>query len=570
VVSTIGAAELMRRAARISGPGASDTYLSAARAFDIAEDIDGLAMAFEQVDPSDLPASRLALYYLLKSSIEASRSDWPAAHTALETGLTHAPAEGLMGEYAHARTQLCSAHGDYICAADSLIDEYLLDPEAPGQTDAIWQMMDRGPGQTLKVLAQSSEHSSWWSLKEQLSSSFSIADQRRRLVQWNTQNADHPLMITPPAVLGDLVGALWEPEHIALILPLEGVFGNAGRAVRDGFISAYLHDEDPGKPKVTIYNSQDGESLGVLFERILTDGADMIVGPLTKPNVEAFNALNPHLPVLALNYLSDDPALPQATSTANIKQLGLAIEDEANTVIDRLLVQDAQRLLVLHSDADWSRRAANQIAENWPHEVTSKSFKDLKTVTESIGEAMLVAQSRERHQAIVDDLREEVEFLPRARQDLDAVVLFVSNIEANAVVPALRYHFADDLPVYATSQVLRNVRTSAGLDTLAGFQICDMPFNLITSDFTRSLKSAFSLRADNLTPLFVLGVDAYSVSNQMTLLSAAQPRLLANTGDLTLNPAGQFRRALVWGYVSDGEFRAIPVVVDTAASSAGR
>ena len=175
---------------------------------------------------------------------------------------------------------------------------------------------------------------------------------------------------------------------------------------------------------------------------------------------------------------------------------------------------------------------------------------------------MLVDASQDRFDALQQLLGEDLEFLPRARKDLDAVVVFVSNIEANAVVPALKYHFADDLPVYASSQVAREARSEIGLDILGGFQICDMPFNLLDSPFKKELTQVFNLGADNLTPLYVLGVDAYSVSNQLMLLTSDQPRLLANTGELTMNDQGQFRRELVWGYISQGELRPVPVVVD--------
>ncbi|MDA1073730.1 MAG: penicillin-binding protein activator [Proteobacteria bacterium] len=556
---SVGADTLMRRASRAQGAEAAQLYLQAAQAFRLADDPDGMDQALSQIDTAALPAPLHSFYYLLRSEVAFAHNDWLAAQSAL-TRATNTLQRGdphTAELYAHIAS-LCMQRNDPICAANALIDQSLAGEAqlTSAHNDQIWHLMDQVSGTILTSLAgESDRHAAWWQLKARLSSSFSIAEQRRRLAQWNADFPDHPLLNPPPQALDTLVALAWKPRQIALILPLQGVFANAGKSVRDGFISAYLYDTDPDKPTVRIYDSQ-AEPLPLLYERVLNDGCDMIVGPLTKTMVDAFNDLNPEIPVLALNYLDGNVA------AANLKQLGLAIEDEAETVVDRLLQSNADSILVLHSEADWSRRAAEHVAAHWPYAIVTQGFKDLKTVTEAVGGAMLVDASQDRFDALQQLLGEDLEFLPRARKDLDAVVVFVSNIEANAVVPALKYHFADDLPVYASSQVAREARSEIGLDILGGFQICDMPFNLLDSPFKKELTQVFNLGADNLTPLYVLGVDAYSVSNQLMLLTSDQPRLLANTGELTMNDQGQFRRELVWGYISQGELRPVPVVVD--------
>ena len=94
-------------------------------------------------------------------------------------------------------------------------------------------------------------------------------------------------------------------------------------------------------------------------------------------------------------------------------------------------------------------------------ELTVQPFTDLRTITESVGTAMHVAGSQSRRDELARLLGEELEFLPRAREDVDAVVALIDNTEANALVPALRFHFASDLPVYASSQTTRAVRVRA-------------------------------------------------------------------------------------------------------------
>jgi hypothetical protein len=78
---------------------------------------------------------------------------------------------------------------------------------------------------------------------------------------------------------------------------------------------------------------------------------------------------------------------------------------------------------------------------------------------------MGVSDSQQRREQMAKLLDEELEFLPRERKDLEAIVAFIDGLQSKALVPALRFHFADELPVFATSQTAR----SQDLDELANF-----------------------------------------------------------------------------------------------------
>ena len=79
----------------------------------------------------------------------------------------------------------------------------------------------------------------WWQLANAVERAFDTGEQRSALASWQREFADHPAARHPPAALARLSSGARGAEHIALLLPLSGQLASAGRAVRDGFISAF-------------------------------------------------------------------------------------------------------------------------------------------------------------------------------------------------------------------------------------------------------------------------------------------------------------------------------------------
>ena len=154
---------------------------------------------------------------------------------------------------------------------------------------------------------------------------------------------------------------------------------------------------------------------------------------------------------------------------------------------------------------------------------------------------MQVAASESRKNDIARIIGHPLEFLPRARGDLDGVVAFTDHVEARALVPALKFHFADQLPVYATSQVARG----NSLKSLAGFEITEMPIFVKPTEAQKAIVDAFALRDTSLGELYALGFDAYRLATWLPILDAnSQVAVPAATGYLWLEEGGRFRREL--------------------------
>lgn len=477
-------------------------------------------------------------------------------------------------------SEACEQNGNHLCAIEAMARYISAQPATgypaghqgsappPGRQalhDRLWRLTAALSPVQVTALAKDHDLAPLWQLRQALSSSRSAREQVAELNAWMNRWSDHAFVSALPGSLARLLQLNPSRHRVGLFVPLSGPLGSAGRAVRDGFIAAYFDDTAPGKPALRIYDSA-ANPIPTLYEQGLVDAVDLIVGPLNKHRLAALSRLHPELPVLGLNYLEGttgthretDPgagsdAAAGATRGGEFLQMGLAIEDEAATISRRLLSEDVQRLLAVHGTEDWAVRGVQALAAGWPHDLELQAFADVRTITESVGEAMQVAASLQRREELQRLLNTSLEFMPRARTDLDGVVAFVNHIEAAALAPALKFHYPGSIPVYASSQ---SVRGASALGELNGFQVAEMPFNLYSDPLWNAVQQAFDGRRGNTAALHALGMDAYLIVNHWQWIADHEP-LYGATGKLQRAEDGRIQRTLAWGSVTRGKVRAM-------------
>lgn len=546
--SVASAAVLMERASRAGADRAAELYLQAAWAFLEAGDPAGADVAYQTLEPGWLDEDTLPGYRLLSAAMALHHGDVETARATIDrlpVALLHSPrAQRIV-------SALCEAEADYSCALRALVSAA---GDDPSDNEQVWRLL--GASLTLADLASAPEASAtgrthlagWRALQKAVIVPFSVEESRTAVRRWIDAHPEHPGAMIPPSAVTDLLESDSRQRRIALLLPLSGPLSRAGEAVRDGFLAASFHAQASSRITVSIYDSAK-EPLPVVYERILADGAELLIGPLQKSAVTELAALNPELPILALNYLDATDAPAGAFS-----QFGLAIEDEAASIAARLQRDGIERALLFHNYEDWSLRARRALSDVPALSLTVQPFTDLRTITEAVGTAMYVQSSQTRHEELERLLNAKLEFLPRAREDVDAVVALVNNTEANALVPALKFHFADQLPVYASSQTTRSIR-SGQLSELNGFHVSELPYFLSGDAIYEALAAPFRLADNPFASLMALGSDAFRVGERLdggrgTLL------LLGSTGLLRQHADGRITRELDWGLISGGRVAA--------------
>ena len=440
-----------------------------------------------------------------------------------------------------------------------------LDDSAGGDLSAYvaaaWRHLSRLPVPMLRRTARSAGSASaklWMDLA--MASNAALTSQAQAAI-WRRFRAEHPAHVAarfpPPNVLGVAVR-----RNVAVLLPLSGDLAQLAEAIRDGFLAAYLEawGEERDRQTVRFYDT-GALSAADAYRQAVLDGADIVVGPLAKSAVAELAALPPERPVVALNNLDDPEPSRDGNGLPSMLQLALAPEDDAAAIAAALTASDVQRVVVFANAAPWSTRAqrrfekelvAQASAEADPIEVAAVgALADNSEATTVVGGLLGVAASQARQAALVEMLGIELEFVPRHRDDVDAVVAFVDGRQLMALKPALDFHLAADLPadllLYAPSQAVRGVAWGR----LEGLRVCNIPWLLHGGPLRRETAALATSRGP-LASLFALGVDGFRVANQLERMTIHSQSVAGSTGILTADGNGRIHRQLAWGRVSNG------------------
>jgi outer membrane PBP1 activator LpoA protein len=383
------------------------------------------------------------------------------------------------------------------------------------------------------------------------------------LAQWRARYPTHPAnSFLNEDVLPQLGVGLEYPPQIALVLPLSGRTATSGIAVRDGFMAALLQQEAARRPQLNVY---DSAAMGALtaYRRAVADGAQFIVGPLVKDDVVALAVSNEvSVLTLALNQLPDETIPSPSTSSppSLMFQFALDPEDEARQVAQRLAADGRMRGLVLLPNDDWGQRvfrAFDSELKTLGGTIAAMRFYDTasRDYSTPITQLLLVDESRARSNALNSILGQRLEFEPRRRGDAQFIFVGAFPAQGRSIRPALRFHLADDLPVYATSHIFEpDTQANSDID---GVLFPHMPLVISPDNVSSELRSTLSkywpARARGNSRLYAFGFDAYRL---VPLLKAGKfgtsNAVPGMTGLLSVDSKGRVRRELDWARVAEG------------------
>lgn len=560
----------LARASHSSASEASRLRLEAALAYFANAEPGPARGAIDLVTPDELDNKSRFDYYELQARLALQEAQYDAAREALAMAVPTGAAQ--RNRYAVTSADLAETELRFLDAAMAMmtIDYGSRDAARDAQVwvDRTWTDVNRIDPDRMSSLAVGDidkTSAAWWDLAISLQRSFDLNAERAAISAWRTQHPRHPAALWPPTSVRAIEIGAAAPSQFALLLPLTGPLEYAGRAVRDGFLAAYFHADANGTVRVYDANNAD---IGSLYEQAGSDGAQVIVGPLQKASVVAMNALAFRtIPVIALNYLPIElPSDPSngAASGPSLIQFGLAIEDEARAIAQRLSADGFTRIVLLQSDVDWSDRASHAFRANFENAggviVATAVISDPRSITDIVGTTMGVSASAARMEALAQTIGTKPEFIPRRRADVDAVVAFVDPSQARALNPAMAFYFASELPIYATSQATTNIGAT-GLAELDGFRTTQLPWHVYPSAVRDEVFAAFTNIRTDLSALYALGVDAYRLADRAGLLAQhATGGLLGETGQLQIQGSGAVVRQPAWAVVSNGRLVALPSV----------
>ncbi|RTE65198.1 hypothetical protein EH243_13210 [Amphritea opalescens] len=423
----------------------------------------------------------------------------------------------------------------------------------------IWRLLTQMPVDQLTQLSQQTDNNyyqqGWYELGLSAGKAHDLSQQNAQLQEWNVLWQSHPAQQTPPDALLAVTSAdTLSAENIALFLPMSGNLQKPAEAIITGFMTAHYNAVQAGKTtaKVTMLDSTKITTAEQLYQLTSERNIDLIIGPLQKEMVESLINFGPApIPTLTLNTA---PGLQQS----NIYQFGLAIEDEAVQAAERAWQDNKRQVLVYTANTDWGTRAASAFKQRFTAlggtVLDSLSYNDDISYSDQVSQLLATDQSAIRKTQITRIIGQRPQFENRRRQDVDAIFLSVLPQMARQIKPTLAFHYAGDVPVYATSHLYTGAKSAIQDQDLNGILFVTTPW-LSSPPSAEHLQLA-QQRDDTdsrFGRLYALGIDAFTLYPYLAQLSASSAaKIDGETGSLSINEHNQVIRTLNWTTFKQG------------------
>lgn len=348
----------------------------------------------------------------------------------------------------------------------------------------------------------------------------------QNIISWRNAYPDHPASLTTAEMLINQLPANTPVANtsatantnntgqIALILPyLVESFYSASDSIERGFMAAQA--EDKGTLAVKTYGSSGKpEEIVALYQQVIADGAQYIVGPLTKDEVSALTNTNLSVPTLVLN-------VPDGLKPAkNQYAYGLSIDNEAQQIVKTARGLGMQTATVILIDDSLETRMAKAFTDAW--------IADAGQIKLQIA----VSPSTD-----LNTIKNDISSTP-------SDMIFLAATAENA--RSLRPYLGTATPTFSLSHIFAGIPANPDDAPLAGIRFLDMPWVLASNHeaFPAYAKASADIGPGELQRWFALGVDAYKLITLIAQHPTQAVSFRGLTGKVKLEATGEISREL--------------------------
>ena len=394
----------------------------------------------------------------------------------------------------------------------------------------------------------------------------------RSLDDWKSRYPDHPAISFIPTQLTDLPElSPYQPENIAVLLPLSGRFKQQGEAIQYGLLHAYYKQQKNRTtlampaPKFHFYDTQS-QGIEQITAQFQEQKIDFVIGPLLKNKVEEFLPLAQRLPVLALNsfpkqQLTEDPET-ENRQIAWHYAFPLSPEEEAKQAARLIFAKQHKKPLLLAPDSDYGQRIAQAFNQQWTvlsrnnnSQVETYFFNNKEKLAPFIARILQTDKSKRRitQMKVITGL--PLKTKERSRRDIDAIYIISKRDELLMLKPFIDVAispFAETIPLYASSR--SHLRDNQNKE-LSKLTFSDSPFLLgIENKTLQEIQRAWTKQSFTILRLFALGFDSYQlVERLMQLQSTENSSYQGLVGQLSLDPTNTVQAKLSWAQYQRGK-----------------
>ena len=378
------------------------------------------------------------------------------------------------------------------------------------------------------------------------------------LQTWKTTYPQHPALTGFPIELVKAMATTpYAPSQIAVLAPLTGKRAVAGKAIRDGMLSAYYQVNAADRIDLRFYDTAT-VSADKLYLQALDDGADFVVGPLLKSNLAKVLPLVKDVPIISLN------KLPETLAAENIYYFSLSSNDEAIAAAKKMHHDGIKHPLVLAPNNRTGNRLSEEFNKQWQSLTDASSetykYKSRSDMQNTVTSLFAVTSSNQRIRLMHNLVGADVKAKTRSRRDIDAIYIIATPSEAMLAIPYIsttQNPYAPQVTVYASSRTHGNNLSRSQNRDLNGLIFSDMPW-LLNPD--RDLKQQTLALWPNMSKiqqnLFAMGYDTFKlIPTLLQLRNFPNLRLAGQTGILYINDNGIIEREFSWAKYRSGKIK---------------
>ncbi|QAV23625.1 penicillin-binding protein activator [Proteus hauseri] len=309
--------------------------------------------------------------------------------------------------------------------------------------------------------------------------------------------------------------------------------------------------------QVIVYDT-NSQPIDVLLKKVQQDGANLIVGPLLKPEVMKTIELQSGIPVLALNELDTVPA------ATTVCFFSLSPEDETRNAAQHLRQQQKSNPLIIVPSNKFGQRMAQTFADEWQRTgggtVLQQSFGSLETLKSSINRGVGIRMTGTPVLPTENaPLPLDSQSLPSTDGAIDSVYIIATSDELTLIKPMIDMAISTKKrpPIYVSS---RSNQGGTGPDfrmEMDGIQFSDIP--LMTGANLPLMQKASSKFANDysLMRLYAMGIDAWSLANNYNDLTKGTLRFNGISGSLRVEDNCTIYRQLPWMQFKQGKIEPV-------------
>ena len=499
---------------------------------------------------------------LLQSAL-ADKQHALVARLADQTAFTDVP-ETDRQAWALALAQYFQQQDDNVSATRTLLalDAWLGNSADSTAQDLLWQQLVKLSDAELRELGQQNHpRAQAWLELLQLTQGFAGDQQAitQALTDWQQRHPMLPAMDKLPKDVKLLSQTpAYNPERIAVLLPLSGPLKTLGDAVQYGMAAA------AAKQQRTLVFIDSTKPAAELQAEVSAAQVQFVIGPLLREDIDKIQQLPDwQWPTLFLNGKGDLPVKPEQYFFA------LAWEDEASQMVQVFRQRQYQHPVLIYAVNPIGQRMAQHFQSRWQQSggqpVETYSYGSQEQLQALINKFLEAEASEERAKEINRLIGQSIKAELHSRQDIDAIYLIADPVQTRFFKPFIDVTVsptARRLPIFTSSRSHSLKVDKTDQRDLAGLTMTEMPWLLpqaaIAPPLRQEFDSLFAEQDEQLQRLFAMGHDALMLvghlKQQQQFPAMAYHGL---TGSLRLSDGHSISRQLTLAQYRQGKLQLV-------------